>query len=606
MLFFSFVCFNPYKEMIRLLTALFFVLAVSTGSAFGTDSASEANLADAIRGYEAAANVRFQGLPDDWSFHHLIVSRGQMTPAGSGQRNDPRYWLALIRQAARQRYPHAQQSLPVRADSGKNSSTAERDWSKFIGASGTVGPLQYPAKFSLAVNSQPSCSDFIVFNTSLSGTFSRASVIAFNNIYQAPTCSGTIPNTLWAYNTGGTAITSVILSPDGSQIAFVQTTRLKASLVVLKWSSTNGGTATAPVTIPNNRNYPSCTAPCMIAVPFANGATDFSSSPFYDYSGSDSLYVGDSVGVLHKFQPVFNGTPAEVTNGGFPLTVSHNARPLSDPVYDSGLDLIVVGDGHQSGSINDGELHLIDGSTGTVQDSASICHGIGYLSAPVLDATAGKLYAVCAADVGGNGCPANGSNACLRQFDETAISGASGVGEPLGASAYNTALGPGTVDNIYLNAADPANPTGDFYICGNPGGLPTLYRVPINSNLISTPVAINTLSTINATACSPVTEFFNSSTATDWLFLSVRDGGSQNGCSGTGCVYGFNATTPLAVGAVAGGGILASGGSSGIVVDNVGAGNSTVANIYYSTLATQSCADGTGGCAIQVSQNGLR
>jgi len=50
-------------------------------------------------------------------------------------------------------------------------------------------------------------------------------------------CGGTVPSTYWAYDTDGTASTSIVLSIDGSQIALVQTESGVATLVILAWQA---------------------------------------------------------------------------------------------------------------------------------------------------------------------------------------------------------------------------------------------------------------------------------------------------------------------------------------------------------------------------------
>jgi len=54
----------------------------------------------------------------------------------------------------------------------------------------------------------------------LAGAAGQASIIAYNDVYSG---CGTVPSVSWAYNTnGGTISTSVALSLDGTQLAFVQ------------------------------------------------------------------------------------------------------------------------------------------------------------------------------------------------------------------------------------------------------------------------------------------------------------------------------------------------------------------------------------------------
>src|SRR5215469_4193303 len=100
----------------------------------------------------------------------------------------------------------------------------------------------------------------------------------YDNLYPA-TCSGTVPSNYWAYNTGGTVTTSVALSFDGKQVAFVQTVSGAAQLVLLKWAS--GSSVTSPGVLTSQASgaaYRSCSAPCMYAIPFSGGLDDTNSS----------------------------------------------------------------------------------------------------------------------------------------------------------------------------------------------------------------------------------------------------------------------------------------------------------------------------------------
>jgi len=156
------------------------------------------------------------------------------------------------------------------------------------------------------------------------GDEGQATIAAFNNLY--PGCTGTVPSLYWAYNTAEAAYpsdlikTSVVLSSDGAQVAFVETTDPggSARLVVLKWHAGDGSSVDSAYdlsAVTTAANYRTCTAPCRTRVNFANVSSPNRhvdiSSPFYDYT-NDVLYVGDNGGQLRKFTGVFNGTPAEV------------------------------------------------------------------------------------------------------------------------------------------------------------------------------------------------------------------------------------------------------------------------------------------------------
>ena len=101
----------------------------------------------------------------------------------------------------------------------------------------------------------------------------------------------------------------------------------------------------------------------------------------------------------------------------------------------------------------------------------------------------------------------------------------------------------GDFDNTYYNSS---NATGNFYVCGNAGGNPTLYQVHISAgtfpaNNVHTGPSVATTNT----TCSPVTEIYNPNASggpLDWIFLSVKTSGTPAACSSGGCAMNFNVT----------------------------------------------------------------
>ena len=502
---------------------------------------------------------------------------------------------------------------------------ARLDWSETLGSGGSLGLGNYPAKYSFSA-STGSCTDWVVYNTSLAGSSTQATIIAYTNLYSG-TCGGSIPSVSWAFNTGtGSSIaTSAVLSLDGTQIAFVQNGSAGASLVVLKWAA--GGTLTAPVAPTSESSasaYRSCTAPCMFSISFSGGANDSGSSVWYDY-GLDAAWVGDDSGMLHKFTGVFAGSPAEVTSGGWPVTVSSSA--LSSPIRDSVTGNVFVGDYNlttdsactpSASNSNSpcGFLYSYNSSSGALNaKSAQLDYNFGIVGTPLLDGTAGRLYVPVGSDgeVGtsthcGTGTPCAG----VFQLSTSFSSGASGAEATVGPGYEFLLIG--AFDNTYLTSANGASPTGHMYVVGNTGRANNaLYQISINANVMSTTpvagpaVAENYTSGYYAAGLN-VTEFLNGST--DYIFLSTVAFSSYSGCGSTpsihiGCVVGFNVTS----GSISGstlptGSSPAAGGASGIILDNLGA-SSGESNIYFSALANQTCttSGGTSGCAIQISQS---
>ncbi|WP_296358624.1 hypothetical protein [Ramlibacter sp.] len=460
-----------------------------------------------------------------------------------------------------------------------------------------------------------------------SGTTAQPTIVAFNQLYAScgTTPTTAVPTTFWSYNTGAGAntLTSPVLSFDGKQVAFVQSSSGNvANLVLLKWSSTASvGTVGAP-TVPATQtlaNYRNCTAPCMAVIPFSGSPDDTNSSPFYDYIG-DTLYVGADNGTLHKFTGVFNGTPAEQTTGGFPATVS-TGNMLSSPVYDSATGLVYVGS--DTGVSTGGQLHSVCAATGINATLCSVSGAVvnsgqlatftiqqdgnnttGVRETPVLDSTAKRVYVFVESDPN-SACGGVNCKAIYQLRTDISINGSVGTRANIGrGQIYNRVLYAGAFDNTYYTSANPASPSGFLYMCGALGDgsdskKPTLWRIPIASNVMGAAVVGPTLvSTANFTDnanCSPVTMVMNGTN--EYLYVSVSAIGNDTGCSGS-CIYMYNMTGKTwNTSATANAGLSAPGGTGGIIVDNISS-TAGASQIYYSTLTGP-------GNAVQASQAGL-
>ena len=519
-------------------------------------------------------------------------------------------------------FPH----VVLRASRREMPNLFHKDWSETLGSSGRVGMGNFPATFT--TTAAGCITDFAVFNTSLTSSSSQAGIVAFNHLYSG--CA--TPAVYWAFDTGGKVQTSVALSLDGTQVAFVQTdnTTGDADFVVMKWAASSG-TLTSPTPLTSKSTYPSCTAPCMISIPFTGNPTDTYSSPFIDYA-TGNAYVGDDAGNMHKFTNVFTAsTPAEATSP-WPVTLNTSTdAALGSPVYDATSGNIFVGDYLANASSNCepgvasaegqcGYLYSVSASSGAVVRSAQLDYNLGIYDSPIVDSSAGMVYAFIGAD-NSTSC-SSGPCAAVFRFPAGFTSDAGGTEATVGAG-YQTLMS-GSFDNQYFTSG--SSPTGHLYVVGGTGPENnTLYSITITGNAMGSAtagpqVATNYTNSLYAAGLE-VIEFCNNgggactaTQGTDYLFLSVLAYGSSfstNPCpsqsTSIGCVMGFTAPASGTVSSSAtpNGTLAEAGGTSGIVVDN---GASGAANIYFSTLLNQTCttSGGTGGCAVSASQAALQ
>jgi hypothetical protein len=463
------------------------------------------------------------------------------------------------------------------------------------------------------VGQQP---DFVVYNTSLPGSSSQATIAAVTNLYSS--CTGS-PSIYWAYNTGttGAVVTSPVLSYDGSQVAFIQSTPGAATLVILRWAPSSG-TLSSPV-VPAAGGCTALTAPCQTTVTFSTGnsdtnPTDTLSSPFYDY-GSDQLYVGDAFGFLHKFTGVFLGTPAEVVctpitmtagctapagTNLWPAAVDSPFAQLNSPVAIPGLNEVLLTD-------NQGVIDVVDETVGGIDDlgttSTIKLASTGFDDGPIVDVTAGFVYAFARADETSNVTAVFQLH--IPAFAD-AFDNANGPEVIVSNSATNpTAFLDGAFDDAYYASGG----TGNLYVCGTSGTVNALWQIPIAGGVMGTPVLGPAVTTVDG-ACSPITEFLNGTT--DRIFLSVEGNAVTaapiNCVTGSGCVMSFDITNPLTWGPLKSTAATSTvtGGTSGIVIDNSSSAGGA-SQVYFTPLSDQPCttSGGTGGCAIQASQSAL-
>jgi len=651
--------------------------------------------------------VEVSGIPEDWSHQYVVFSNPgteeeaiQNGKHEQWQRivNEPRYVFQQMKRIAPVQGPAAadveyrsrwiseasdpRTSLDVPEESAEPDiffpsprqpifrikrivrSGIKRDWSQPLGGPG-LATGHFPAKYSFVSPGAASCSDYVVFPTGAAGSSTQATIVAFTKLYLGTGgCAASNPAIYWAYNTGTGAIANLspVLSLDGTQVVFVQTSSSVASLVILKMAN-SGGTVSTPAaaTSVSAGSYRACTAPCYTAIPLNGSPADSNSAPFYLYDGSDTLYLGDNSGKLHQFSGIFSGTPAETTASGWPVTVSTKA--LNSPVYDSGGSTLVF--------VTDAGGYLISvtttGSTRSVLTSNQlVCGTAGFVGPVLVDSSQEDVYAFI-----GYGCDVTPGNSFINRFQAgTSISGGYGANYvSFGNSGTNTTSTinrVGTFDNLYFAGSGT---TGNLYACVNG----VMYQISVASLSGTTTFTANTFNTAvstvsSASTCSRVTEFLgvkanttltagiaagglsqitvtvasttgmaindyiqidseimsiitvNSTTSLlvnrgqggttsashssgaavqdvqDWLFMSVVANGNVAGCTGA-CVYNYLVTGGNSSGFPTAG-LAATGGSSGIIIDNNSTTQPGAQQIYYSTLG--------GNTAVQASQAALK
>ncbi len=579
---------------------------------------------------------------EDWSHRHVVFSQPSSIPMAWKIQTEPRYWMQIIRRNAhrwREERERHEEFRDWRFARNRDQETFQRDWGMPLGNGGKEGNNTYagfPAKYSFDATSADCNNDFAAFATDLPGvTGGQASIIAYNQLYRGSTpttgaCGTGNPSVFWSYNTNFTAAgvasgatgviqTSPVLSSDGSKVGFVES-RTNANggsiLHLLKWKSGDGGainTAAAP-TIATNWTADSMTndcptsGACLISINLNLAPQVTASSPFYDYS-HDIMYVGDDSGILHKIINAFGVTaavPSEVTVG-WPITVD-SGFILSSPILDSTSGNIFLSDSNGTLSY----VRETSSAVGTCATGSKPCLGSTTVTgfahvfpdAPKVDSSTQKVFVFIGND-------AAAASAAIQS--DTSLS-----------AHITTSVGSGVLVHVHAGAFDSTYLSGDgsqgfLYVCGSvsTGGfsVPTLTRIGFNNTALTftnntgtmdttSSGALTVAGTTASTECSDITEILNGST--DRIFFSVHNLGiSADGCTGSaGCVYSVQVptVTPFTFPTTAIG-VPEAGGTSGIIVDNVGAGGQE-SNIYFSTLANGTCAT-TNGCAVKLTQSGL-
>jgi hypothetical protein len=415
--------------------------------------------------------------------------------------------------------------------------------------------------------------DFVVTGIAATGGATQANIIGLNRLYTNPGgtgfCAGTGPAVMFAYNVGGQVPSVVALSLNGQKLAFSENNVVAgtSNFHVLQYSTAagNGTSATAPA-VPGVGNTAVDTK-----IALTGAAT---TGPFVDYA-HDVAYVtsNGASSVVHKFTGVFNGTLAEVTTGGWPATIPGNPG-VSTPVYDNVSRHVFATDGQ-------GHIDYVDDSVSpaVVHSGAFVFSGTGITAAPVVvDSSRQKVYAFA-----GGG---TGASAVAAQAD-TNLTAASKVVVNVGTTSANAVL-EGDFNNAYYSGA--AFGTAFLYVAGNDATTTqhaALYNIgfadatfKLNATTANGPLALSVGNTTGVLA-SPLTEFFNSRLAKDFLFVGISAACQTQG--GSGCIRSLDITSGFPAAGTINNVILnAAGGTGTITVDNNNVA-SEASSVYFTS-----------------------
>jgi hypothetical protein len=455
-----------------------------------------------INGYEGAAHSSFVGIPTDWSTSHIVFSQPEPgSDAEDKVQQDPRYWLQQIRRAQLQSddsfegawnspdLPDAKPGIAKKKKSKK--AKLKKDWSESLGGTGAkVGAGFFPAKYSYGTSSA-SCTDYVAFNTSLAGSATQASIISFTNLYTGG-CTGTVPTTQWAYNTGGTVVTSLTPSFDGTQVAFVQSVGTTANLVLLKWLAGPASKSFTATATSGSATVTTTTAEFSAAdvgVQFSGAGitagttiTTVNSTTSITLSANAGAGAGTHTYTINAETAVLPGVPTTATAANYRTctapcmtTIAFSGTPNdtnSSPYYvfaGTDQDVIFVGD-------DTGHLHKFTNIflTGTPAEVTTggfpVTAAIEKLSGPVYDQTSGKVEVVASYDGTNNGARLHEVtvDSGTPTVTDSTILGATTTG---GTNCAGTTVTTGTALTLDAPIVDQtAGTTGTIYVfIGNDG-----------------------------------------------------------------------------------------------------------------------------------------
>lgn len=331
-------------------------------------------------------------------------------------------------------------------------------------------------------------------------------------------------------------------------------------------------------------------------------------SPVWDSGASQLIFVNDGAGYLHSV--TVSGTLAltssdrmECGNPGF----------SSAPVVDSSTEEVYdfIGSGcDESTAVGNSYINRfaagtsINASYGTYESfgnhTTNTTATIGYAgtfddeyfmgtgtTGNVYSCVNGRIYQIPLTTInGGDDGTVNIFNTAVSDVESASI--CSPMTEFAGAKANTTlsAAITSTTSTSVSVASTTGMATGDY--------------IQIGSEIMHITTLANPLTVTRGQLGTTAATHSNGAAVQDvqdWLFVSVEANGSATGCTGA-CLYNYSVLGAGATG-TATAGIAATGGTSGIIVDNESTTQTGAEQIYYSTLGNAT----TPSTAVQTSQS---
>jgi hypothetical protein len=463
------------------------------------------------------------------------------------------------------------------------------------------GGQSTPAKFTFDLTAAPSCpNDFVAVGISATpASGGQANIVGVNNLYStspasaSPNCTTNGPTVKFAYASGtGQIPASVAISLNGTQLAYVENlTTGKSFFHVLTIGTTgsNGASPTAAVVPGTGNNAVDRT----VQLSPDGGVTNQSctSAPFISYTDldvADTAYVttysnaGAGSGYLYKIGNVFSGSAPTIL-----WSVAINAIP-GPPVYHTAANAVFFTD--SNGRIDYVADH---GASSTVTYGPIVAAGTTSLNPVIIDNAGGFVYGTF---------NTNGTNALVVQATPSLASSVS-VAVGAGNTTYTGPYGVDFDNTWYTGAASPPATAALMYAVGTgaAGTTPTLYSVGFGAGGVMNGTTANSTALTSAAGAdaSPLTEYFNTGLAKDFLFVGVTNHcRATTGGGAAGCVMSLNITAGFPTVNAGTTALAAGGGTTEIVIDNSNTTLTQASSIYYGTK--------TGNTLVKATQNALQ